>query len=122
MAEALARHYHSDVMEASSAGISPLGRIAEPTLKVLQERGVRADGQHSKGLHQADPDSAHLIINMTGIPGRSLFAGAAVLDWDVADPYGEDLQIYREVCDDIEERLNELAEDLRAKRRALKSA
>ncbi|MGC1580579.1 MAG: hypothetical protein WA766_03800, partial [Candidatus Acidiferrales bacterium] len=37
MAEALARHSASDVIEAASAGISPLGRVADLTRKILVE-------------------------------------------------------------------------------------
>jgi len=118
MAEALARHHAADVMEASSAGVSPLGRIVDPTHKVLHERGIRADGQFSKGVREAAPGAADIIVNMTGMPGRSLFRGANVLDWEISDPYGEDLLIYREVCDEIAERVQALAQTLRAKRAA----
>ena len=113
MAEALARYLASDVMEPRSAGISPLGHITEPTRKVLLERGVKIGDQYSKGLREADPDGAHLIVNMTGMPGQSLFPGADVVDWDVDDPYGEDLAMYRRVCDDVEGLLNDLATKLR---------
>lgn len=115
MAEALARHHAADVIEAFSAGLSPLGSIAGPTRKVLLERGVAVGDQYSKGLREADPDHAHLICNMTGMPGQSLFPGAEVLDWDVDDPFGEDLGVYRRVCDDIEELIKNLAETLRKK-------
>jgi arsenate reductase (thioredoxin) len=115
IAEALARHTASDVITASSAGISPLGRIQELTRLVLLERGIRTDGQYSKSLHD---DSffqpADLTINMTGIPGSSLFAGYRYEDWDVEDPYGEDMETYRRICDDIEGRVGELAARLRA--------
>ena len=113
MAEALARHSASDVIEAASAGLSPYGKIVQPTRKVLLERGVSMDGQHSKGLREVDPDSFELIVNMTGMPGRALFPGARVVDWDIADPYGEDLLMYRQICDEVEEHLNALAADLR---------
>lgn len=116
MAEALARHLASDVIEPRSAGISPLGHITEPTRKVLLERGVNLTGQYSKGLREADPDGAHLIVNMTGIPGPSLFRGADVVDWDVDDPYSEDLAMYRRVCDDVEGLVNDLAEKLRTQK------
>ncbi len=113
MAEALARQSASDVIEAASAGLSPFGKIVEPTRKVLLERGIRMDGQHSKGLREVSPDSFELIVNMTGMPGRALFPGAHVVDWDIADPYGEDLLMYRQICDEIEEHLNALVADLR---------
>ena len=113
MAEALARHSASDVIEAASAGLSPFGKIVEPTRKVLLERGIRMDGQHSKSLREVEQDSFDLIVNMTGMPGRALFPGAHVLDWDIADPYGEDLLMYRQICDEIEEHLNALVASLR---------
>jgi arsenate reductase len=113
MAEALARHLASDVIEPSSAGLSPLGHITVPARKVLRERGVSAEGQFSKSLREVDPDLVDLIVNMTGMPGQALFPGANVVDWEVDDPFGEDLGIYREVCQEIEERIEKLAKELR---------
>jgi arsenate reductase len=113
MAEALARHSASDVIEAASAGLSPFGKIVEPTRKTLLERGIRVDGQHSKGLREVEPDTFDLIVNMTGMPGRALFPGAKVVDWDIADPYGEDMLLYRQICDEIAEHLDKLAASLR---------
>ncbi|MBI3404842.1 MAG: hypothetical protein HY046_05245 [Acidobacteria bacterium] len=85
-----------------------------PTRRVLAERGVPIGTQFSKGLREADPDFAELIVNMTGIPGKALFAGAKqVEDWDIADPYGEDMGLYRQICGEIEEQVSALAARLR---------
>ena len=113
MAEAIARHSAADVIEAASAGLSPFGKIVEPTRKVLLERGINLDGQRSKGMREVEPDSYELIVNMTGMPGRALFPGAKVVDWDIADPYGEDLLMYRQICDEITEHMDKLATSLR---------
>jgi arsenate reductase (thioredoxin) len=123
MAEALARHFAADIIEATSAGISPLGRIAELTRKTLREKGIEADALESKSIRQAAPDPPELLINMTGIPGRSLFPGMMVEDWNVEDPYGEDIETYRRICEDIEARIEDLAVRLRmdVKTRAKKS-
>ena len=116
MAEALARHMAADVIDASSAGLMPLGYIAGPTAAVLAERGVSCEGQSSKGVARQDLASCDLVINMSGRPVKNLFApyGPAVEDWDVGDPFGSDLEIYRNICDEIERRLQELAGRLRA--------
>lgn len=117
MAEALARHHASDVIEPTSAGISPLGSIADPTRQVLLERGIPMPGQRSKGTTEADVTAAELIVNLTGIHGPALFRqtiAAPVEDWEVTDPYGDDLQVYRRVCDEIEARILELAARLRS--------
>jgi arsenate reductase len=118
MAEAIARAKAGDVIEASSAGISPLGRVADDTRRVLLEQGIMIDGQFSKGVGHPSLSPADLIVNMTGIPGKALFASENVLDWDVADPYGEDISRYRIVCEEIEMRIAELAEELRRQRSA----
>jgi arsenate reductase len=116
-AEALARHVASDVISASSAGIAPLGRIAELTRKALAERGISMDGQYSKGLDEAEPAAAEIIVNLSGIPGASLFGSqrAEILDWHVEDPYGDDIEVHRQTCEEIEGRVRELADALRKK-------
>ncbi|MFY9528932.1 MAG: hypothetical protein WBC04_06455 [Candidatus Acidiferrales bacterium] len=114
MAEALARQIASDVIVPASAGLSPLGRIAEATRRVLLERGMTVDEQFSKGVNDAGLFRPDLIVNMSGIPGKSLFANAKVEDWEIDDPYGEDLATHRRICDDIEARVQELAVRLRS--------
>jgi arsenate reductase len=114
MAEALARHLAPDLLEASSAGISPLGNVPESTRLVLLEQGVRMDGQYSKGMSDATLLPADVIVNLTGIPGAALFPNAIVIDWEVTDPYGDDMETYRRVRGDVEERLHEWIAELRA--------
>jgi arsenate reductase (thioredoxin) len=113
MAEALARRLASGVIDPSSAGISPLGFIADLTRRVLLERGAALDGQYSKGLADSALGVPDLIVNMSGIPAGALFPGRPAVDWDVQDPYGEDLASYRRVCEDIHARIVALAADLR---------
>jgi arsenate reductase (thioredoxin) len=115
MAEALARHSARDVIEAASAGISPLGVVQSSTGAVLRERGVSSDGQFSKGLGEIERFHPDLVINMSGYAGRGRFGNYDFEDWSVEDPYGDDLATYRRICDDIEARVADLAARLRAK-------
>jgi arsenate reductase (thioredoxin) len=134
IAEALAKHLAPDLLDSSSAGISPLGRVPDATRRVLKERGVAHEGLFSKGMSQAPLADADFIVNLTGIPGKALFSTkdspkdapggqvspanvpAKVMDWDVHDPYGDDVETYRLVCDDIEQRLQDWIAELRAER------
>lgn len=117
MAEALAKHHARDVIDPASAGVSPFGSIMEGTLNALRLRGISAEGQYSKGLGEAIGFQPDLIVNMSGAPGKSLFPRADVVDWKVSDPYGEDVETYLRICDDIETRVKKLAEEFRAARR-----
>ncbi len=115
MAEAIAKHAAADVVEASSAGLVPFGEIPATTLAVLAERGLSAEGQHSKPLRPEDMSAVDLVINMTGRNGASIFSEPTppIEDWDVGDPYGSSLAVYRAICDQIEARVEDLARRLR---------
>ena len=115
MAEAIARHTASDVIEPSSAGLVPFGEIPSTTLTVLRERGISIDGQTSKPLRPEDISEADLVINMTGRSGATIFTDSVtqVEDWDVGDPYGFNLAVYRQIRDEIETRVEDLAQRLR---------
>jgi protein-tyrosine-phosphatase len=115
MAEAIARHKASDVIEPSSAGLVPFGEIPGTTLSVLRERGIPIDGQSSKPLRSEDMSAADIVINMTGRSGATIFTAPVtpVEDWDVGDPHGYDLAVYRQIRDQIEARVEDLARRLR---------
>src|SRR5580704_9513703 len=113
MAEAIARHESSDIIEPESAGVSPLGFIDNTTQRVLRERGISFEGQFSKGLRTHTLKTPDLVVNMSGIPGASLFAGKAFEDWQIQDPFGEGIATHRRICYDIEARIKDLAARLR---------
>ena len=117
MAEAIARHSASDVIEPSSAGLVPFGEIPVTTRMVLDERGISFDGQTSKPLLPEDLSAADMVINMTGRSGAAVFTAPMPRfeDWDVGDPYGMNLAVYRTICDEIEVRVEDLARRLRDK-------
>lgn len=114
LAEAIARYHASDVIEAESAGTSPFGSVAPPTLAVLQENGIRAEGHYSKGIDDVkeffEPE---IVVNMSGRRMNGLFPDATVMEWEVDDPFGSDPQTYRRIYGQIEKRVSKLAEELR---------
>jgi protein-tyrosine-phosphatase len=115
MAEAIARHRASDVMDPSSAGLVPFGEIPSTTQTVLQEHGISVEGQSSKPLRSEDMSEADIVINMTGRSGATIFTEPVrnIEDWDVGDPYGFNLAVYRAIRDQIEARVEDLARRLR---------
>ncbi|HEV2615691.1 MAG TPA: hypothetical protein VGU63_03665 [Candidatus Acidoferrales bacterium] len=116
LAEAIARHYASDVIETESAGTSPFGSVAAPTLGVLQENGIRAEGHYSKGIDDVlEFFKPEIVVNMSGRAMNGMFPGAAVVKWEVDDPFGSDPQTYRRIYAQIEKRVIKLAAELRKK-------
>src|SRR5258708_19690074 len=88
MAEAIARYDAADVIDPSSAGLSPMGFIAEQTKQTLMLNGYSANGLTSDALTREAADAADVIINMTGRQGKeTLWDQAKVEDWMGQDPY-----------------------------------
>lgn len=113
MAEALARYHAPELIEAESAGTSPLGVVSPETLAVLQEMGIRAEGHYSKSISDAlQFFTPEMVINMSGRKLSESFPGAVTLDWKIGDPYGSDLETYRRIGEEIERRVKKLAEEL----------
>jgi len=116
MAEAWARHYAQGGVEAQSAGLYPLGEITEDTLAVMSEKGISLDAQESKSLEAIDWRQVDVLVNLSAWPAASIvpsFTGRRI-EWQVRDPFGESLEVYREVRDELEQRVRALVAELMA--------
>jgi protein-tyrosine-phosphatase len=117
MAEAIARYDAADVIEPSSAGLSPLGYVADLTKQTLMRNGYSVAGLTSDVLTREAVDASDIIINMTGKPLEANFwHPQKVEDWIVQDPFGADPETYQRVLEGIKRRVNQLALSLREKR------
>ena len=123
MAEAIARYDAADVIEPSSAGLSPMGSIAEQTKQTLILNGYSPDGLTSDSLTQESADAADIVINMTGrILEETFWDREKVEDWMVQDPYGATPETYQRVFEGIKRRVHQLALGLREKRESTRAA
>lgn len=122
MAEAVARREAGDVIEPASAGLSPLGRVAEPTIEALVANGYSVEGLSSKSISRESAREADLIVNLSGAPIDRFFLSARsnsrhrqqLENWRVSDPYGEDSATYQRILEEVELRVRQLANRLRA--------
>ena len=104
MAEALARHFWNNGMEARSAGLAPLGYVPPPTLEVLNEAGIATDGLYSKGLSDVRLDDIEYLVNLTQFKVDELippsFSGR-LISCCVRDPFGLETEAYRQVREEL---------------------
>jgi protein-tyrosine-phosphatase len=114
MAESIARRDAADVIEACSAGLSPLGFVPALTTQTLTANGYSIEGLDSTPIRGAVWDAADIVINMSGVPKERAFMDyGKVEDWDVQDPYGTDPVLYQTIYEDIQRRVAQLAGRLR---------
>jgi arsenate reductase (thioredoxin) len=120
MAEGFARAHGSDVLEAPSAGLAPALGVVPLTHHVMLEKNIDLGDCYPKEMEHVE-GAIDLIVNMSGydLPGHS---DAQVEVWDVRDPIGESDEVYRQVRDEIEQRVLELIQRLRSRKPAASEA
>ena len=126
MAEAIARRDASDILEPSSAGLYPLGRLPELTTDTLVKNGYLVNGLSSKGITRDAVRSADILINLSGMSLDRLFAAGSsqlrahqqIENWEVPDPYGEDAATYQTILEELQQRIGKLAGRLRTGNRS----
>lgn len=101
MAEALARKYGSDVLEVSSAGLSPAVNTTPYTRTVLAEKNVDLGDHMPKRFRDLDLKQYDLIVNISGstLPNN---VGVPVEEWRIEDPMGGSEDDFRQAREEIE--------------------
>lgn len=111
MAEAIARTLGGSLVDARSAGISPLGWVSDQTIDTLRALGYPTRELASKGLDEVDLENVDIVLSLLGPRGLDHVPhsiGARREAWVVTDPFGEDDEIYMEVARDLEGRIRTL--------------
>ncbi|MDA0204400.1 MAG: low molecular weight phosphatase family protein [Acidobacteria bacterium] len=117
MAEAIANARHGDVMDAFSAGLGPAPIVQALTFSCLRETGVELDPEkRPQQLTKADWASADLIVNMSGHGVLSVIPEYTgdILIWEIPDPIGRPMAVYRTARDLIDQQVDALANALRS--------
>lgn len=112
MAEGFTRAFAGNLAASSSAGLSPTVSIDRSTSDVMGERTVSLNDQFPKQFEPGMCGSQDYVINMSGFDLPPVF-GPVVLEWKVDDPYGESLEVYREVRAAIELGVMQMTEALK---------
>jgi arsenate reductase len=114
IAEALANHLGRGSVRAFSAGAHPLGWVPSETHDVLDEKGISLEGHRSKSLKDVPLSEMDVVVELeAGLVGKlpENFKGR-LIEWDIPDPFAEDVAVFRAVRDLIEEHVNALLAEL----------
>jgi arsenate reductase (thioredoxin) len=109
MAQAFFERYAPPDIRAESAGQDPADEIWPNVIEAMREVGIDISDRKPKTIDiemQLHADKA-ITLNCQG---SCPYVIGGVEDWDVDDPAGQSLEKVREIRDDIEQRVRELAE------------
>lgn len=108
IAEGFARQFG---LEAESAGVKAGHGINPDAVKVMAEAGIDISNQFSKSVDNKKLASYDAIISMCSVKTTdfcpSLFI-ATQANWNIEDPKGQPLDVFRRVRDEIKAKVREL--------------
>jgi arsenate reductase len=114
MAEGFFRKYALEGYEPISAGTKPVAQINPLAIQVMKEIGIDISNQKSKDVTEDMIRNSDKIINMGCMDKNfcpTMFI-PKVIDWGIEDPKDKPIEKVREIRDEIEGRIKELAADL----------
>ena len=114
MAEGFFRKYAPRGYSTISAGTKPSGQINPLAIHAMREIGVDIIKQKPKIITEDMIKNSSIRVNMGCMDNEScptLFIHN-LLEWGIEDPKGKSLEKVREIRDNIEQRVRQLATDL----------
>ena len=113
IAEALGKHFASDIFESYSAGTETKAQINQDAVRLMKEIYSidMEESQHSKLLSDIPP--VDVVIKMGCNVVCPLVEGSHEEDWGLDDPTGKSDEEFKKIIYTIETKIKELRERLK---------
>lgn len=112
MSEALFNRAAGGRHEACSAGTTPAEQVHPEVVEAMAELGIDLSDRKPRELSRTDAEWADLVVTMGCGDECPYIPGKRYLDWDLPDPKGQPLEAVRATREEIERRVQALAEEL----------
>src|ERR671914_1202808 len=108
------RKYAPKGYQAISAGTRPASQINPLAVQAMKEVGIDLSSQKSKIITEDMIRSSEKSVNMGCIDKTEcpMLLINNVIDWGIEDPKGKPIEKVREIRDEIERRVKEIAQSL----------
>ena len=108
----LTEHHGGDRVVVSSAGSEPGDSVNPAVARVLAERGISVDGHRPSQLTYDRVADADIVITMGCGEACPAVPGKRIVDWELEDPKGKDVETVRGIVHDIDQRVRSLLAEL----------
>jgi arsenate reductase len=112
MAAAFLTHLAGDRVRVRSAGSTPADSVNPVVVEAMREADIDISREIPKVLTGAAVQSSDVVITMGCGDACPFFPGKRYLDWELPDPFGQDLAAARPIRYEIERRVRGLLADL----------
>jgi arsenate reductase len=112
MAAGLLDRHANGRVHVRSAGSTPADEINPAVVAAMDEIGIDLSKEYPKPLTTEVVKAADVVITMGCGDACPIYPGKRYLDWDLPDPSGRSVEEVREIRDEIDRRVRELAGEL----------
>jgi arsenate reductase len=112
MATGWLRHLTGDAVEVRSAGSAPAAEVNPVAVRAMAEVGIDISAAVPRRLTDADVAACEVIVTMGCGDACPVFPGRRYEDWKLTDPAGQDIELVRQVRDEIRDRVEHLVAEL----------
>ena len=108
MAEGFANAFGQERLEVYSGGSSPSSKIDPLVIEVMREKGIDLSGKRPKGVNELPPIEMDYLVTMGCEETCPAVLAKKIIEWEIPDPKGKSIDVFREVRDLIEDRVRVL--------------
>jgi arsenate reductase len=112
MAQAFAEALGTRNMEVYSAGSLPSAQIDPLVIEAMKEKGIDISSRRPKGLDDLPPIEMDYLITMGCEETCPAVPTKKIIEWEIPDPKGKSIDVFRNVRDTIEEKVKTLLKDI----------
>jgi len=112
MAQGFAEAFGEGKIEVYSAGSRPSSHIDPLVIEVMKEKGIDLSARRPKSLNDLPPIDMDYLVTMGCEETCPAVLAKKIIEWDIPDPKGKSIDVFRNVRDMIEEKVRALLEEL----------
>ncbi len=112
MAERFANAFGQGKLEVYSAGSSPSSQIDPLVIEVMKEKGIDLSSKKPKGLNDLPAVEMDYLVTMGCEETCPAIPSKKIIEWEIPDPKGKSVDVFREVRDIIEGKVKSLLKEI----------
>lgn len=112
MAEGFVEAFGKGRVEVYSAGSRPSSTVDPLVIEVMKEKGINLTLKRPKGLKDLPPIEMDYLVTMGCEETCPAVATKKIIGWEIPDPKGKSIDVFRGVRDIIEERVRILLKEI----------